>query len=281
MVSTYTKYYTTQYGKVEFADTGQGKPVFIAHGVTGGVQQGLSIASSYFGEGFRFIIVSRMGYGGSELPEMSTVEIQCYIYRTLLEFLKIDKVILYGNSAGGTSVMKFADLYPEYCRGLILQSSNMPEKDVMAPPPRFASKLIFTNNWLYKRVIKTFGIQMFVKGFIAEDSYQKLSSAQRHEIVEKYLLASLPVAEKAEGILFDMYESNPSINSVGFFKEQHGIPTLIIHGRDDKGIPYTAIENLKPYFSKLEVLLLNGGGHFLYGQDAIVKDAIICFVKQL
>lgn len=58
----------TACGPIEYAISGDGFPVLVMHGAGGGYDQGLEIARSFVGDGFRFIVPSRFGYLRTPLP---------------------------------------------------------------------------------------------------------------------------------------------------------------------------------------------------------------------
>jgi len=56
--------YHSSSGDIEYLVVGDGPTVLVAHGITGGVDQGQSIVTRWrnFGDGYRFVYVSRFGF---------------------------------------------------------------------------------------------------------------------------------------------------------------------------------------------------------------------------
>lgn len=270
--------YSSTIGDIQYIEKGEGFPVLLLHGVTGGVDQGAELAESYFEDNYKFFIVSRMGYLESALPENADITTQCNLYKNFLDDMGLKQVIIFGNSAGGTSAIKFSEMYPEYVKCMILVSSNLPGGDVMNAPPEPFTKVVFGNNYIYWLIIKLFGDRIFIKNFVDSSTYENFDKQDKNNIINSYFLASLPIKDKLDGVLFDMYYSNPAINKNNFLEEKIEIPTLFVHGVDDKSIPEEYISNLSDKIINYQIELYEGG-HFLYGKDLEIRNRIELFLK--
>jgi pimeloyl-ACP methyl ester carboxylesterase len=168
---------------------------------------------------YRFICVSRFGYLGSSLPPKATVRMQAAAYEKLLDHLRIDRVFLVGNSAGGPSAMWFSIGYPERTQGLILLSSAVPGRVPDPIPP-----LVATHDFVYWAAVKAAPGSLL--GMLMPKSViQSMSKEDKADAVELSLLASMPISQRTEGIRFDNQVTVPGINDVPF--EQVTRPTLI------------------------------------------------------
>jgi pimeloyl-ACP methyl ester carboxylesterase len=117
----------TKFGVMEYAISGQGKPVLLIHGAGGGFDQGLWLGRICLQGDYQFIAPSKFGYLSSHTPEEYSAKLQAEQYRILLDYLGIDKVSIIGVSAGGPSSMQFANDFPERVDKLILLSAvSMP-----------------------------------------------------------------------------------------------------------------------------------------------------------
>lgn len=81
------------------------------------------MADTYIGGDYEIIAVSRFGYLGTSLPKDGSPKVQADEYKCLLDRLNVEKVIVFGNSAGGTSAVRFAIQHPDRCKALIFKSS--------------------------------------------------------------------------------------------------------------------------------------------------------------
>jgi pimeloyl-ACP methyl ester carboxylesterase len=93
----------TPAGIVEYANQGEGRPALVIHGAGGGYDQGLLIAASLLGPGFRVIAPSRFGDLQTPVPKDTSPAAQAEAHAALLDWLGIDKVIVVGVSAGAPS----------------------------------------------------------------------------------------------------------------------------------------------------------------------------------
>ncbi len=264
----------TQCGLIEYAIRGEGKPVLVIHGIFGGFDQGIFTAGDKFGEGYMAIAPSRFGYLGTPLPDEPSVEAQADAYICLLDSLNIDKAVVFGTSAGGTSAIQFALRHPERVSALILNSSNAPGEVDAKLPPEAAMNIVFRSDfcfWLMTTYLKS-PMQSMIgvpKGFELIPEYE--------EVVADVLKTILPVKPRAEGALFDMYVSNAHINTDYAWNELE-IPVLIVNAKDDPMTLYENAKNLAKMIPNAKLITIESGGHLQLGNDAKVKAEIADFL---
>lgn len=264
-----TEVYTSAYGDIEYRLIGEGPVVLVSHGVTGGIDQGMFLTDNLFGDRNRFLYVSRFGYVKSSLPEDASARLQAAVYKDLLDHLGINRVFLFGNSAGGPSAMWFAIDYPKQTSGLILHSSAGP-----GPFDEFPPDELFKYNFPYWAVIKAF--PNMIIGFLLPDEIRSSLNDQEREMIVKVFQSSLPITERTEGAIFDNRVSTPSVNDIPL--EQIAAPTLILQAEDDpreKEAGHEMAERIpEDHFVGLT------GGHFLLSQDERVRTEIAAFIEK-
>lgn len=262
--------YSSTYSEIEYHLIGDGPVVLISHGVTGGIDQGMFLANNFFGTDHRFLYVSRFGYLKSSLPENASARLQATVYKDLLDHLGIDQVFLFGNSAGGPSAMWFAIDYPERTKGLLLHSSAGP-----GPNDEFPPNQLFKYNLPYWAAIKA--APNMILGFLLPDEIRStLTDQEKALIIKDVFMASLPITERTEGVIFDNRVSTPSVNDIPF--EQIATPTLILQAEDDpreKEAGHAMAERIP----ENEFVGLTGG-HFLLRQDERVRAEIASFIEK-
>ncbi|MFX1490224.1 MAG: alpha/beta fold hydrolase, partial [Promethearchaeota archaeon] len=228
--------FSSKFGDIEYLMRGEGPIILISHGISGGVDQGDLLTSSFFSSNWKFLLISRFGYLKSSIPENPSALLQADAYKLLLDYLGIKKVFIFASSAGSTSAIQFTIKYPQICQGLILQSPNAPLDHSPGTPPKF----IFKSNFLYWFFLKLFGKRMLYM-FAPKSVCKKLSKQEIKNLIEDVFISVLPVTERTEGFIFDAFVSNPSINDNVPF-EKIKAPTLILNAKDD---PSTVIEGAR------------------------------------
>ena len=262
--------YSSMHSEIEYHLIGDGPVVLVSHGVTGGIDQGMFLANNFFGTNHRFLYISRFGYLKSSLPEDASARLQATAYKDLLDHLGIDQVFLYGNSAGGPSTMWFAIDYPERTKGLILHSSAGPGLNDEFPP-----NLLFKHNFPYWSAIKA--APNMILGFLLPDEIRStMTDQEKSLIIKDVFMASLPITERTEGVIFDNGVSTPSVNDIPF--EQIAAPTLILQAEDDpreKEAGHAIAERIP----ENDFIGLTGG-HLLLRQDERIRAEIASFIEK-
>ncbi len=262
-------------GTIEYMLDGEGPTVLVSHGITGGVDQGQGLASTYLGPGYRLVLPSRFGYLGSSLPADATPEMQAEAFVQLLDTLGIARVFVLGNSAGGTAALHFAINHPERCRGLVLISSNVPG-GTAALPPKPAMRVVFGSDFVYWAAVRLFSkgmLGMFVPWEILRDLGKEKTTA----LAKQIMLGSLPISRRTRGVLFDMYTSNPSINE-GLGYGRITSPTLLVHAVDDPAPPIEGARLVARSIAGAQLAEFDSGGHLLLGREKEVQERIQAFI---
>lgn len=254
-----SKVYPSKYGDIEYLMVGEGPTVLISHGVTGGIDQGMKLAGGefdQFGKGYRFVYVSRFGYLKSALPAKASARLQAAAYKELLDHLRIDKVFVYGNSAGGPSAMWFAAEYPERTKGVILSSSAVPNPKMATAPDA-----VFESDFLYWAAVKAVPDKLL--GLFVPKTYT-MAPREKDFFVKNAYEAALPITMRSAGIAFDNKVSTPSVDDVPF--ERIVAPVLILHAVDDPASPFEGARWMAGRMPNSNLVALDGG-HFLLGHD--------------
>jgi pimeloyl-ACP methyl ester carboxylesterase len=265
--------FTSSLGEIEYLLQGKGPTVLISHGITGGVDQGIGLSKDYLGEGYQFLFVSRFGYLRSSKPDNASPKLQAQIYKELLDYLGIRKVFVFGNSAGSTSAIYFAIDYPETCIGLILVSPNAPLDVPSAHPPKF----VFRFNLLYWFMMKLLGKWM-LSMFVPKAVLGALSNKEISQLIDDLYFSALPVSERYEGIVFDLFVSNPSINDEMFF-DRIGCPALIVNAVDDPATLISGARTLAKSIKDSELYTFATGGHLILGHKEEIRQKTSDFIS--
>ncbi len=248
-------------GSMTYVDRGEGPVILVAHGITGGYDQGFQTLKDKT-DAYRVLAPSRFGYLGSDVPESPAPEEQARAYAELLDALHINEVYILGTSAGGTIAIRFALDYPERTKGLILYSSAPPltskpdHYSTYAGPPSF--------------LCNDFGM------WLLRPFFEPLMGMSKDTIYDM-----LPLSQRKEGIVIDASIVNPDMakNYEDYPIEELQVPTLIVGAEDDKLADFQAMKQAAERFQDCTLVSFPDGGHLMEGHGTEVETALDLFVK--
>ena len=253
----------SSYGQISYIDEGEGEPFLVFHGITGGYDQGFDVLSGRTAD-YRVIAPSRFGYPGSDMPKDATLDMQVEAFIELLDVIGIEKTFVVATSAGGAVAQRFALMYPERCKGLVLYCSGYPaaEKPTkpaegMAGPP--------------KAICNDFAMWMI------SSLFKPIMGMDRSVIKQ-----IMPMKERRAGIVFDgdVVNKDHTDHYDNYDLKNIKVPVLIIHSEDDK----LADSKKAKYWSKeipdcTSVFFL-GGGHLMTGNSEEINNVLDGFVEK-
>ncbi len=110
--------------KISYSDIGKGTAVVLLHGFLENQKMWLDFIPE-LSEKYRVITIDLLGHGSTEcLGYVHTMENNAHMVQEVLSELRIRKAIFVGHSMGGYIALAFAELYPDYIKGLILLNST-------------------------------------------------------------------------------------------------------------------------------------------------------------
>ncbi len=264
----------TTCGPIEYAIVGQGVPMLVAHGIFGGFDQGLVFAQSNMGNDFHIIAPSRFGYLNSPLPADASPAGQAAAYACLLDELGIERAAVVGISAGGTSAIQFALRYPDRCTALVLWASNLPGLDAV-PMPEAAAQTLFRSDFVFWLLTTYFRSNM--KAIMGVPEGFDLTPEFEADVAD-LMKTLLPVNPRADGALFDMFVSNPEINS-GYPLEKISVPVMIINAVDDPLVHYEYAQAAAARIPEARLVTIADGGHMMLGHEERIRTEITSFLQ--
>jgi pimeloyl-ACP methyl ester carboxylesterase len=264
----------TRFGTVEYAEDGGGPAVLVSHPLFGGFDVGLGVGRNFLGPRSRLLVPSRFGYLGSTLPPAARPADQADACLMVLDALAVDRVIMFGYSAGGPSAIQFALRHADRVSALVLVASALPGKAAAPPEPiaraLFGSDLFFwalsdAGPHLVGRILG------MPKGFLANDV--------EREQIEASLNSLFPIAPRKRGVLFDLYVSNPDVQTYPL--EELRVPTMLINARDDAMSVFDNAVAAKHRITGAELVSFDRGGHLLLGVEDVVRQRMMTFIDGL
>jgi pimeloyl-ACP methyl ester carboxylesterase len=106
-----------------------------------------------------------------------------------------------------------------------------------------------------------------------------MSKEEIKQMKENIYFSALPITRRSEGILFDQWISNPSIDEAVPFGNII-TPTLIINAIDDPATLVEVARRLSRDIPKSELVLFEEGGHLLPGHEEEIKHIIGSFIRK-
>ena len=153
--------------KISYTEQGKGTAVVLLHGFLENQTMWNHLIPDLIKRN-RVITIDLLGHGQTEsLGYIHSMEDQADMIHAVLHELKIRKTVLIGHSMGGYIALAFAELYPEYMKGLVLLNSTSradnDEKKINRDRAIVAVKQNYTNF-----------VRMSIANLFSEDNREKL-----------------------------------------------------------------------------------------------------------
>jgi pimeloyl-ACP methyl ester carboxylesterase len=261
----------SRFGVIEYGRSGEGVPVLASHPLFGGFDTGLSIARTYFGDGYEIVAPSRFGYLGSSLPPDATPAGQADAYAAVLDAVGVDTAIVFGYSAGGTSALQFALRHRDRTRALVLLAPALPGK--AGRPPRLVADLLFGSDRFFW-ALRRFAPAAFARLLGMPKGFRPTASDST--IVDEAEASLFPTSLKKPGVLFDLYEGNPSVQTLPL--EQIAAPTAVISARDDGLSAFDNAVSAVDRIPEARLIAYDDGGHLLLGRQEHARGEVARFL---
>jgi pimeloyl-ACP methyl ester carboxylesterase len=235
------------------------------------------VVRTYYGDDALAIAPSRFGYFGSTLPDGANPSLQADVYAVLLDHLGVERAVVIGFSAGGTSAIEFALQHPDRVDLLVLASSALPAH----PIPRLATTIgqpamraLLSAEWIWWE-FKNLLPGTFRRLIGVPRDYD--ASPAELATIEEIGKSVMPVKPRRDGAVFDTFIGNPHVNTRPL--EEIATPTLIVHAADDALAPYKTATAAAARMAHAHFVTIERGGHEFLGREAEVRQAIHSLVE--
>ncbi|MCW8407546.1 alpha/beta hydrolase [Legionella sp. PATHC035] len=230
---------------ISYNDVGEGKPIVLIHAfptdqrLWQAQQEGLKA-------NFRVITLDLWGFGQSSSVDGHAIPMSEYAdeIKELLDYLKIDRAIIGGESMGGYIALAFLDKYPNRLLGLVLANTQSVADSLETKAAREKTALEVLEN----------GMDKLIDGFMVK----ALSSNASLEI-KTYLhhILSLQKSTAAASALRGMALRN----STSSLLATTALPILIITGEMDQVIPPQQSMDMHSLAKNSQLIILPNTGH--------------------
>lgn len=228
--------------KLYYEDYGTEAPLIFLHGLMGS-SENWKPQVDHLKDKRRVIAVDLRGHGQSDKPR-GNYSIKRFS-EDLFSFVKelgIENAVIAGHSMGGIIALRFALDHQEIVEKLILIDSG-------ARTP-FGKKLLVSVSKIILQISYKAFVKIYLSGYTFPKDYSesKIREAQERVLkIPKYVVNSCFSAVKE----FDVTSELGNII----------VPTLIIHGSDDKQQPLSQAKYMKERIPNSELVVLEGVGH--------------------
>jgi pimeloyl-ACP methyl ester carboxylesterase len=111
-------------GRIHFTSKGKGRTIVLLHGFLEANEVWFEVQTR-LAKSFRVIAIDLPGFGQSDcFGYVHTMELMAQSVKSVLDSLRLKRVVILGHSMGGYVGLAFAELFPEYVRGLGLINSG-------------------------------------------------------------------------------------------------------------------------------------------------------------
>jgi len=243
--------------QVAYAQSGQGPPLVVAAWWVSHLEQAWQDEAvrrfwEAVAEGYTLVRYDRLGVGMSDregLDDHPTLDGEVALLGRVLDELELERAVLVGGSSGGCTAIAFAARFPERVERLLLYGTYADGAAIGSPEVREAIVATVRSHW-------GLGSRLLADIF--------LGSADRAEQARfaRYQRAAAS-AETAARLLELIYRTDvraelPLVQA----------PTLVVHRRGDRAIPYALGRELAAAIPRAALVPLTGRAHFPWAGDA-------------
>jgi pimeloyl-ACP methyl ester carboxylesterase len=270
--SDYSRFAEIDGVRVHYQERGTGTPLVLIHGFTSSTYSWKDVFEP-LSKNFHVIAVDLKGFGFSAKPDGDyTRRAQAMLVGHLLDYLKVERAWLCGNSMGGEVALNIALQNPQRVAGLILiDSGGVSVKGGDSVAPRYVSiplvgralvALAMTSDKLVRQGL----VKSFYDGNKIND--ERVASYYRPLKTRGGQLAALRARTQAG--LFPVEQDLGRINT----------PTLIIWGAEDALIPLEAGRKMNSLIKDSTLVILEKCGHVPEEEmPERITDEITRFIK--
>jgi 3-oxoadipate enol-lactonase len=249
---------------------GEGEPLLLI--------MGLSLSSkSWFrtvpalSEHFKVIVFDNRGTGLSGKPDSPySIELMAEDARDVLDAVEVDTAHVYGISMGGMIAQRLALKYPKRIRSLVLGCTTSGGANHVQPGADVSMLMLSRGSsaatpeemaWATAPILYSQSFLENHTNLVAEDIQRR---------IEIPILPYAYLRQLQACLAHDTYDELGQIKA----------PTLVIHGDEDRLVPYENGLTLARTIPNAEFLTVPGAGH-IYVTEAIdlVNEKVIDFIK--
>jgi len=260
--------------KIYYKIHGKGSPFILIRGLSSSLDSWAPYSIEQFSKSFKTILFDNRGAGRTDISDGNyNAKMMADDTIGLMDALNINKAYLLGYSMGGCIAQEMVLNYPNRVIKLILTSTwSGPSHGIVTPIPEespFPKMLPLIKEGKYEKMARILTNSLF------PEDYKRRNPHIVEKVVKNYM-AHPPTPKGFEGqsAYVDTFETYNRLSEIN-------IPTLILHGIEDKILP---VENAKILAEKIpsaELMLFENTGHGLIIQEyKLWTQKVIEFLKR-
>ncbi len=233
-------------GKIAYTLSGKGRAVVLLHGFLGSTQIWDTFKDK-LSKQFKVICIDLPGHGKSDCyGYIHSMDLMAQAVKAVMDSLRLKKYVLIGHSMGGYTALAFAELFPDFVRGLCLfHSTSYADSEQKKKDRSRAIKVVKSNHDIYVRATIT-----------------NLFNTKQLKQLKREISFTQQVARKTgkQGIIaaLEGMKNRPSRDVVLHFVNY---PVLFIIGKYDNLLPMQSLLDQAEIAKYKDVLLLEKSGH--------------------
>jgi pimeloyl-ACP methyl ester carboxylesterase len=248
--------------RIRYEIRGEGDPVAMIMGFSGSMRGWGDPFVERMEKQFKCVFIDNRGTGESDKPDQPwTMNDMAADIASVLDHAKIDQAHIFGISMGGMIAQTVALNYPARTRGLVLGCTNAgASHSIPAPPEAVASLIPDPNGSPEEQARKAFAVacgRKFLASKVGQDWInQTIAQTGAYPITPMHtFMRQMAAIAGGPGI-----EPFDSFSRLGEIKS----PTLIIHGDDDRLIPWRNANVLQGAIAGSRIQMLKDIGHMFF-----------------
>jgi pimeloyl-ACP methyl ester carboxylesterase len=251
---------------------GEGEPLLLI--------MGLSLTSkSWFrtipalSEHYKVIVFDNRGVGLSGKPNSPySIELMAEDARAVLDAVGLESAHVYGISMGGMIAQRLAIKYPERIKSLILGCTTSGGEKHVQPGAEVSMLMLSrgSSTATPEEIAWATAPILYSQAFIENHRDQVAEDVQRR--------IEIPVLPYAYMLQLQACLAHDTYNEI----DQIRVSVLVIHGDDDKLVPYENGVTLAEKIPNAEFLTINGAGHiYITEANDLVNKRVLEFLNNL
>lgn len=250
---------------ISYSDSGKGTAIVLLHGFLENQTMWNAFVPE-FSKKHRVITLDLLGHGTTKcMGYVHSMEDNADVVHAVLVELRIRKAVLVGHSMGGYVALAFAEIYPDYIKGLVLlNSTSRADSDVRKANRDRAIKAV-------KQSFATF-ISLSIANLFSEENRERLK--ETIELVKQEALKTplQGIVASLEGMKIRM--DREVLLHLTLY------PKLLILGKKDPVLPY---EETKQQVEETTVQLVTfADGHMSHLENETeLKTVLLDFFKKI